>query len=52
MVSKVANASKICHELGLDGSGLGQWSRVGLVLAGPMAVEREFVEEMRGRSKG
>ena len=39
-------------ELGLDGVGLGQRPRIGLVLAGAVAVEREFVEQMRGRRGG
>ena len=39
-------------ELGLDGVGLGQRPRIGLVLAGAVAVERELVEQMRGRRGG
>jgi hypothetical protein len=39
-------------ELSFDGFGLGQGARIGLVLAGAMAVEREFVEQMRGRRGG
>jgi hypothetical protein len=35
-------------ELAADRVGFGQWPRVGLVLAGTMAIEREFVEQMRG----
>ena len=35
-------------ELALHGVGLGQRPRIGLVLAGAMAVERELVEQMRG----
>ena len=39
-------------ELAADGVGLGQGARIGLVLAGAMAVERELVEQMRGRRGG
>ena len=35
-----------------DGFGLGQRPLIGLVLAGAMAVERELVEQMRGRRSG
>ena len=35
-------------ELAADGVGLGQRPRIGLVLAGAVAVERELVEQMRG----
>jgi hypothetical protein len=36
-------------ELRLDGVGLGHRPRIGLALAGTVAVKREFVEEMRRR---
>ena len=39
-------------ELRLDGFGLGQRARVGLVLAGTVAVKRELVEQIRGRRSG
>ena len=39
-------------ELALDGVGLGQRPRIGFVLAGAMAAERELVEQMRGRRGG
>jgi hypothetical protein len=39
-------------ELGLDGAGLGQRARIGLVLAEAMAVKGEFVEQVRGRRGG
>jgi hypothetical protein len=35
-------------ELAADGVGLGQWPRIGLVLAGAMAVKRKLVEQIRG----
>jgi hypothetical protein len=39
-------------ELAAHGVGFGQRSRIGLVLAGAMAVERELVEQIRGRRSG
>jgi len=36
-------------ELGLHGIGFGQRPRIGVVLAGAIAVEGELVEQMRGR---
>ena len=39
-------------ELGLHGIGFGQRPRIGLVLAGTMAIERQLVEQMRGRRGG
>jgi hypothetical protein len=39
-------------ELGLDGVGLGHRPWVRLVLAGAVAVERQFIEQMRGRRSG
>src|ERR1700731_3842845 len=36
-------------ELGTGGVRVGQGPRIGLVFAGPMAVKRELVEQMRGR---
>jgi hypothetical protein len=36
-------------QMRLRGIGLGQWPPIRLVLAEVVAVEREFVEEMRGR---
>ena len=39
-------------ELGLHGIGFGQWPRIGFVLAGAIAVEGQFVEQMRGRRGG
>ena len=38
-----------CVELAADGIGFGQRPRIGFVLAGAMAVERQLVEQMRGR---
>ncbi len=39
-------------ELAAHGVGLGQGTRIGLVLAGAMAVKRDFVEQMRRRRSG
>ena len=39
-------------ELTVYGVGLGQGARIGLVLAGAMAKERELIEQMRGRRGG
>ena len=38
-------------QLALDGVGLGQRPRIGFVLAGAMAAERELIEQMRGRAR-
>ena len=39
-------------ELAVHGVGFGQGARIGFVLAGAMAVERELVEQMRGGRGG
>ena len=51
-VSMALKASTDGVELAAHGVGLGQGARIGLVLAGAMAVERELVEQMRGRRGG
>ena len=51
-VSMALKASTMASSWPLDGVGLGQRARIGLVLAGAVAVERELVEQMRGRRGG
>ena len=45
-------ASTMAPSWPLDGVGLGHRPRIGLVLAGAMAVKRQLVEQMRGRRGG
>jgi hypothetical protein len=35
-------------ESGTDCFGFGQWALIGLVPAGPVAIEGEFIEQIRG----